>query len=111
MKPFFHSEGFTSPSLPVRPHFGGSGLSSSSHTHPPPSLYPHFEAFGLFLTHGEGAAVSTARRAARPGAALAKRLEEGLVMRSCPLLAGLLHASLPTACYTQPNIIKGFSTR
>lgn len=55
--------------------------------------------------------MSTACRATRPGAKLAKRFEEGLVVSSCPLLAGLLHASLPTAWCTQPNIIKGLSTR
>lgn len=55
--------------------------------------------------------MSPACRAARPGAKLAKRFEEGLVMSSCPLLAALLHASLPTAWCTQPNIIKGSSTR
>lgn len=49
--------------------------------------------------------MGTACGAARPEAKLAKRFEEGLVMSSCPLLAGLLHAFLPTAWYAQPNII------
>lgn len=55
--------------------------------------------------------MSTACRAVRPAAELAKRFEEGLVQSSCPLLAGLLRACLPTAWCAQPNIIKGLSTR
>lgn len=54
--------------------------------------------------------MSTACGAARPGAKLAKKFEEGLVTSRCPLLDGLLRASLPTAWCTQPNIIKGLST-
>lgn len=63
--------------------------------HPP--LHPRLEAFGLCFSNSEGAAASTARRATRPGAKLAKRFEEGLLTSSCPLLVGLLHASLLTA--------------
>lgn len=75
--------------------------------HPP--LHPRLEAFGLCFSNSEGAAASTARRATRPGAKLAKRFE-GLLTSSCPLLVGLLHASLLTAWCPQPNIIKGSST-